>query len=66
MDKLENPRRLTWGGVWRMKFSSKVAAYNQLLQLGRDREDAILLDIGCCCKLSCVESNELLTKFVSR
>ena len=37
-------------GTRRMKFSSKVPAYNQLLKLGREREDAILLDIGCCCK----------------
>ncbi|RPD58406.1 hypothetical protein L227DRAFT_505101 [Lentinus tigrinus ALCF2SS1-6] len=32
----------------KMKLSPRIPAYNQLLKLGREREDAILLDIGCC------------------
>lgn len=28
---------------------SKLPAYDQLLKLGKEREGAILLEIGCCC-----------------
>jgi hypothetical protein len=29
---------------------SRLFAYQDLLKLGRERDGAILLDIGCCCK----------------
>ena len=29
---------------------SSLLAYEQLLRIGRDREDAIYLEMGCCCK----------------
>ncbi|TBU34845.1 hypothetical protein BD311DRAFT_828054 [Dichomitus squalens] len=32
----------------KMKLSPRIPAYNGLLKLGREREGAILLDIGCC------------------
>ncbi|KAI0719150.1 hypothetical protein C8T65DRAFT_61873 [Cerioporus squamosus] len=32
----------------KMKLSPRFPAYNHLLKLGRERSDAILLDIGCC------------------
>ncbi|TFK93026.1 hypothetical protein K466DRAFT_594724 [Polyporus arcularius HHB13444] len=32
----------------KMKLSPRIPAYNHLLKLGREREGAILLDIGCC------------------
>ena len=31
---------------------SKLPAYDQLLKLGKEREGAILLEIGCCCSYS--------------
>lgn len=29
---------------------SRLPAYKQLLKLGKEREGAIFLDVGCCCK----------------
>ena len=32
---------------------SRLPAYKGLLQLGRERQGALFLDLGCCCKLLC-------------
>ncbi|KAJ6550312.1 hypothetical protein B0H19DRAFT_1298862 [Mycena capillaripes] len=39
--------------IWDFRFAktrmSRFPAYQDVLKLGREREDAILLDLGCCC-----------------
>ena len=57
------------GIMWEVKRLrvTRVPAYQRVLQLVKERQDAIWLDVGCCCKCLCLYPvGYMLTRTLSR